>query len=57
MLLLQDMMYMLMKIKNMEQYVDKVKKEIEEKEKEDQKKKLDLLQEFKKKERAKEQKR
>ena len=32
----------------MEQYVDKVKKEFEEKEKEDQKRKLDLLQEFKK---------
>ena len=45
------------KIKDMEIIVDKVKKELEQKEKEDIQKKYDILQEFKKKERAIEQKR
>ena len=43
--------------KDIQQIVGKVKKELEEKEKEDQKKKLDLLEDFKKKEKAIEQKR
>ena len=43
--------------KDIQQIVGKVKKEIEEKEKEDQKKKLEMLEDFKKKEKAIEQKR
>ena len=43
--------------KDIKQIIDKVKKELDEKEKEEEKKKLDMLEDFKKKEKAIEQKR